>query len=130
MVSSSPVGDFAELSAQLVTELPVRSVAESLTFYRAAGFTLVRATPTFGVLRWGDRYLFLAERADVTVSDNPANIRVIVGDVDARFEQAQAKGWSIRHALADRGYGLRDFTVLDPDGYELRFASVLAAPPN
>ena len=128
MVSSSPVGDFAELSAQLVTELPVRSLAESLSFYRAAGFRLLRATPTFGVLAWGDRLLFLTEREEVRVGDHPANIRLIVGDVDARFAQAQSKGWPIRQPLADRPYGLRDFTVLDPDGYELRFAAVLATP--
>ena len=47
MVSSSPIGAFEELSAQLVTELPVRSLAESISFYRAAGFRLVRATPIF-----------------------------------------------------------------------------------
>jgi hypothetical protein len=27
--------------------------------------------------------------------------------------------------VADRDYGLRDFTVLDPDGFGLRFASRL-----
>ena len=90
MVSSSPVGTFEELTSQLVTELPVRSLAESLSFYRGAGFKLVRATATFGVLSWGDRYLFLTERADVAVGDNPANLRVIVGDVDAHFAEAIA----------------------------------------
>lgn len=124
MVSSSPIGPLDELSSQLVTELPVRSLAESLSFYRAAGFRLARATASFGVLCWGDRYLFLTQRADVVVGTNPANIRVIVGDVDALFAQAQQRGWRIRHPLSDRGYGLRDFTVLDPDGYELRFAAL------
>ena len=125
MVSSSPVGSFDELSAQLVTELPVRSLAESISFYRAAGFKLVRATETFATLCWGDRYLFLTERAGTAVGETAANIRIIVGDVDGLFEQASAKGWRIRYAVADRGYGLRDFTVLDPDGYELRFAAIL-----
>ena len=125
MVSSSSVGTLEELSAQLVTELAVRSLAESLSFYRAAGFRLVRATPTFGVLAWGDRFLFLAERPDIAVGSNPANIRVIVDDVEARFELATARGWRVAYPLADRGYGLRDFTVLDPDGYELRFATVV-----
>jgi len=129
VVSSSPVGSFEELTSQLVTELPVRSLAESLSFYRAAGFRLVRATASFGVLRWDDRYLFLTERADVGVGANPANLRVIVGDVDGLFAQATQRGWRIRHPLGERGYGLRDFTVLDPDGYELRFAA-LADPPG
>lgn len=125
MVSSAPVGDFDELSAQLVAELPVRSLAESISFYRAAGFRLVRATSTFAALCWGDRYLFLTERPTAGVGEAAVNLRVIVGDVDARFEEAKTKGWTIRHPLADRGYGLRDFTVLDPDGYELRFAAIV-----
>ena len=125
MVSSSPIGAFDELSAQLVTELPVRSLAESISFYRAAGFRLVRATPNFAALSWGDRYLFLTERPGAAVGEVAVNLRVIVGDVDALFDQASAKGWTIRHPIADRGYGLRDFTVLDPDGYELRFAAIV-----
>ena len=124
MVSNSPVGSLDELSAQLVTELPVRSLAESLSFYRAAGFKLTRATPTFGVLCWGDRYLFLVERAGAAPGEAPANIRVVVGDVDSLFARAGELGWRIQQPLADRGYGLRDFTVLDPDGYELRFAAL------
>ncbi|WP_293676885.1 VOC family protein [uncultured Phenylobacterium sp.] len=124
MVSNSPIGSADELSAQLVTELPVRSLAESLSFYRAAGFKLARATADFGVICWGERYLLLAERAGVSIGPNPANIRIIVADVDALFARAGELGWRVRHPLADRGYGLRDFTVLDPDGYELRFAAL------
>jgi len=124
VVSNAPVGSLDELSAQLVTELPVRSLAESLSFYRAAGFKLARATATFGVLCWGDRYLFLIERPGAVAGPHPANIRVIVGDVDALFARAGELGWRIQHPLADRGYGLRDFAVLDPDGYELRFAAL------
>jgi catechol 2,3-dioxygenase-like lactoylglutathione lyase family enzyme len=124
VVSNSPVGSADELSAQLVIELPVRSLAESLSFYRAAGFRLARATATFGVLCWGDRYLFVIERPGVAPGPNPANIRVIVADVDALFARAGELGWRVREPLADRGYGLRDFTVLDPDGYELRFAAL------
>lgn len=122
--SNSPVGPADELSAQLVTELPVRSLAESLSFYRTAGFKLARATATFGVLSWGDRYLYLIERAGAAEGPDPASIRVIVADVDAFFARAGQLGWRIRHPLADRGYGLRDFVVLDPDGYELRFAAL------
>ena len=123
MASNSAIGSAEELSAQLVTELPVRSLAESLSFYRAAGFRLSRATASFGVLCWGDRYLFLTERDGVDVGPHPANIRLIVTDIDALFARAGVQGWRVLHPLADRGYGLRDFTVVDPDGYELRFAT-------
>lgn len=126
MVSSAPIGSAQELAAQLVTELPVRSLAESLSFYRGAGFTVERATATFGVLRYGDRYLFLTERAGAAAGDHPPNLRLIVPDLDACLAEAERRGWPVRHPPADRGYGLRDFTVLDPDGYELRFAALLS----
>jgi hypothetical protein len=29
--------------------------------------------------------------------------------------------------VADRSYGLRDFTIADPDGFGVRFASILEA---
>ena len=125
MVTNAPIGSIDELAAQLVTELPVRSLAESLSFYRAAGFKLARATATFGVLCWGDRYLFLVERAGDGAGVSPANIRIIIADVDAQFARAGELGWRVQQPLADRGYGLRDFTVLDPDGYELRFAALV-----
>ena len=98
MVSNSPIGSADELSAELVTELPVRSLAESLSFYRAAGFTLTRATATFGVLCRGDRYLFLTERDRVNVGPHPANIRLIVTDIDAVFARAGELGWRLCRA--------------------------------
>jgi len=119
MVSNAPIGSPRELSAQLVTELPVRSLAESLSFYRAAGFVVERATATFGALRWGDRYLFLTERAEADAGAHAVNVRIVVDDLEARFALARQRGWPVRHAPTDQGYGLRDFTVLDPDGYEL-----------
>jgi hypothetical protein len=32
--------------------------------------------------------------------------------------------------IGDRYYGLRDFTIRDPDGFGVRFASVLQGPPD
>jgi len=120
--STSPVGSNRELNAELVTELAVRDVALSVGFYEKAGFYAERATATFASLRWGDSYLFLAQAASVSPGVPPANIRVIVNDLAPWIERARSEGWRIGSEPADRGYGLRDFTVLDPDGHELRFA--------
>jgi hypothetical protein len=35
----------------------------------------------------------------------------------------QAAGVPVVVPIGDRGYGLRDFTVADPDGFGIRFAS-------
>lgn len=122
--STSPIGSDRELSAELVTELAVRDVARSIGFYEQAGFYVERATATFAALRWGDSYLFLAQTSEISPGSPPANIRVIVSDLAPWIERARAEGWTIVSQPADRGYGLRDFTVLDPDGHELRFAVI------
>ena len=57
----------------------------------------------------------------------PANIRVMVPNVDEYWRLAQDIGARIVEPIADRSYGLRDFIIADPDGFGLRFASVLAA---
>jgi catechol 2,3-dioxygenase-like lactoylglutathione lyase family enzyme len=121
------VGSTSELSAQLVVEILVHDLAPSLAFYEAFGFELERRTETFAVLRWNGSYLFLAEERERPASSSTAlaNVRVIVQDVDAVWELAQVVGARVERALADRAYGLRDFTVLDPDGFGVRFAQVL-----
>jgi catechol 2,3-dioxygenase-like lactoylglutathione lyase family enzyme len=123
MTAGPPVGSASELHAQLVTELSVADLPRSLAFYRAVGFEVERATPSFAVIAWEGRRLFLAQHADVEVGRHPPNLRIMVEDVDAWLTKAQAAGWDVVWPLANRGYGLRDFTVLDPDGYEVRFAT-------
>ena len=49
----------------------------------------------------------------------------MVRDVDKCWKLANEIGASIVIPLADRYYGLRDFTIADPDGFGVRFASAL-----
>ncbi len=121
--SASPVGAWRERHAQLVVELPVSDIEASLRFYEPAGFTVERATATFAALRWGETYLFLTVREGLVLGRHPPNIRVVVDDLDLRFAAARDRGCVVRYEPMDRPYGLRDFTILDPDGYELRFAT-------
>ena len=46
---------------------------------------------------------------------------VMVRDVNAAWERAQAMGVPVAQPIGDRSYGLRDFTVIDPDGFGVRF---------
>lgn len=116
------MGAIRERSAELVVELPVSDLAMSVAFYAQAGFQVERQAETFAALRWGETYLFLTVRPDVSVGVHPVNIRVVVDDLDDRYAVARRAGLAIRYEPMDRPYGLRDFTVVDPDGYELRFA--------
>jgi len=123
---------------QLVTEIVVRDIKASTEFYRRLGFELLRDDGDFVELTWEDHRLFLAEFSafpkigDVEFPPLPAppkfpfaNIRVMVPDVDDRWRVANEIGAQIIVPVGDRYYGLRDFTLADPDGFGVRFASVL-----
>lgn len=115
------------LGDQLVVEVAVRDLERSLALYTALGFSLERRDGHFAVLRYGTAQLFLDQRAGLSAPDGPsrANVRILVPDVDRLWAVAHNLGLPIEQAIGDRYYGLRDFTVLDPDGFGLRFASWL-----
>ena len=120
---------------QLVTEIVVRDIKRSTDFYCRFGFELLRDGGDFVELTWEDHRLFLAELSafheikEVVLPAPPrcplANIRVMVPNVDDRWRVANEIGARIIVPVADRYYGLRDFIIADPDGFGVRFASVL-----
>lgn len=116
-----------EVGEQLVAELFVRDVAASAAFYRNLGFMEARRTPTFAVMRFEESLLFLAKRDGLGgVPAKPSmSVRVVVADVDEGWAKAQAAGLIVFEPIADREYGLRDFTLIDPDGFGVRVGSFL-----
>lgn len=105
----------------------VRDLRRSLELYTTLGFVLERRDGSFAVLRWADRRLFLDERPDLPPHEGPShmNIRITVPDVDAVWARVKTIGLRVERPIGDRSYGLRDFTIVDPDGFGLRFASTL-----
>src|SRR4029077_14708579 len=92
---------YAPPTEQLVTEIVVRDIRRSTEFYRRLGFELLRDGGDFVELTWEDHRLFLAERSafpDVSAMAAPppefppANVRVMVADVDAHWAKANAVG--------------------------------------
>lgn len=119
---------------QLVTEIVVKDIKRSIDFYQRLGFHLLRDGGDFVELTWEDHRLFLAELsafrdahdAALTTPAFPvANVRVMVRNVDEYWKLVNEIGAQIIIPLADRYYGLRDFTIADPDGFGVRFASLL-----
>jgi uncharacterized glyoxalase superfamily protein PhnB len=47
----------------------------------------------------------------------------MVADVDAWWRRAVGMGARVLAPIADRDYGLRDFTIADPDGFGVRFGT-------
>ncbi len=128
---------YVDPTEQLVTEIMVSDIKRSTAFYRRLGFALLRDGGSFVELTWEEHQLFLDERPDSHEGDQatlstplqfpPANIRVMVPNVDEYWRLAQDLGARIVAPIADRSYGLRDFTIADPDGFGVRFASILKA---
>lgn len=116
----------ADPTDQLVVEVFVRHIGRSTAFYRSLGFELLRDDGPFVELTWETSRLFLEERPELAAFERPqANVRIMVADVDGWWERARRMNARVFRTIADRPYGLRDFTILDPDGFGLRFASRL-----
>lgn len=119
-------GSLAERSAQGVIELSVTELEPSLAFYARLGFSLERRHGGFASLTGHGCRLFLSEDAHAAALPlRQCNLRIIVDDVQAVREMAEKAGAPVSLELADRGYGMRDFSVLDPTGFGLRFAQPL-----
>ncbi len=114
---------------QLVVEVYARDLPRSLEFYRTLGVEVLAIEPDFAVLTWEDHQFFLEARSDLPapIGLPQANVRIMVADVDRNWMLAQQLGAAVIKPIADRDYGLRDFTIADPDGFGLRFGTRLAA---
>lgn len=119
------IGPREELTAQGVLEVVIPDLRAALGFYRVLGFTVERETATFVTLRWDSALLFVAENVDATSAHRWASLRLVVADVDAMWARVTQLRLPIGTPIADRAYGLRDFTVKDPAGFEIRFAQVI-----
>jgi uncharacterized glyoxalase superfamily protein PhnB len=130
--------------AAVAPELFVPDVTESVRFYtEQLGFRLLRADPPvghgrtpFAIVVRGEAMIMLADEGMLRGRGEPVgaprgrgiDIRIMAADVDALYAALQASGADIVAPLRDRGYGLRDFVVRDPDGFGLRFAWPTAKP--
>lgn len=118
---------YVTANEQLVVEIYVRDLKLSLAFYQKLGFKLLRQEPAFAELAWEDSRLMLEEFKQMP-SPPPfplSNIRVMVPNVDEYRSLAKNIGARIFREIGDRYYGLRDFTLVGPDGIGIRFATEL-----
>ena len=115
-----------ENEAQGVVEIVGPDLDALLGFYLAIGFELERRTGDFAVVHWQGTRLFLAGNPDAPVSECWRSLRIMVADVDAMWHKANRLQLRIGTMIDDRPYGLRDFVIVDPAGFGLRFAQVLS----
>ena len=133
MTTASAVNFISATPNLLVTD-----VSASLAFYQdVLGFELVRSVPdeapfVFVWLKRGGVELFLNDVK--TASDSikldlraggTSTLYVDVSDVKALLDQLTGRA-KVVMPLTDQFYGMREFAILDPDGYLVTFAERLA----
>ena len=124
-INTADVGTVSERSAQGVVEVVVPDLVKSIHFYEMLGFVQERHAKGFVSLRRGDVRLFLAESPEAPTTERWVNLRIIVENVDELWALAQRARLQVDVPLGDRPFGLRDFTLLDPAGFQVRFAQVI-----
>lgn len=110
----------------LFLELTASDFAGNIAFFQdVAGFKLVRKEENFAILQTEHGELLL--NGSNRVREKPANriagleIGLVVADLDLTHAAAVKFGWRITSGIAKQPWGVRDFRVLSPDGYYLRF---------
>jgi catechol 2,3-dioxygenase-like lactoylglutathione lyase family enzyme len=132
---------------RLVPELYCADIGRSLRFYtEVAGFTVRYQRPEnrFAYLERDGAQLMIEQPTDRTWLAAPLeypfgrgiNLQIRVDDVDALHDAVVASGARILVPMEEKWYrrddrqlGNRQFVVLDPDGYLLRFFSDLGSRP-
>ena len=114
-----------ENQSQGILEIVGPDLDALLDFYLSIGFVLERRTGDFAVVHWHGQRLFLAGNPDAPVRDCWSNLRIMVADVDALWREADRLQLKVGAPIGDRYFGLRDFVLVDPAGFGLRFAQVL-----
>jgi uncharacterized glyoxalase superfamily protein PhnB len=110
----SPIG-------QPVPELPVVDVERAQQHYREAlGFEIGWLHPgkEIGAVSRGNAAIFFRKR---TPPFEPAVHWVFAEDIDASYRELRASGANIVDPLETKPWGLRQFTVEDPDGNRFYF---------
>jgi len=104
----------------------VSDVRETVRFYREKlGFEsewFWEDPPTFGGVRWGHISIMFCLQPKMKGKTEGLMHMFRVEDVRTLYEQHKTAGAPIFSELANKPWGLAEYSVVDPNGYHLRFA--------
>ena len=100
----------------------VKDVEASLSFYTdVLGFVQSFRYGTYAGLKIGECEIHICPPDDDGSSTGGGEAYIICDEVDDYFARIVSAGAKPKSEPADRMYGMRDFSVVDPDGNELSF---------
>lgn len=129
--------------SKLIPEMTVSNLEESLKFYKTAGFKVEYERPEnkFSFISFGEIQFMLQEDSGSDKWDvaplvhpygNGINFQLEVDDVDSVYNCLKGNGYKIAFEMEENWYrqgdrllGNKEFLVMDPDGYLLRFSEDL-----
>lgn len=129
--------------SKLIPEMTVSNLEESLKFYKTAGFKVEYERPEnkFSFISLGEIQFMLQEDSGsdkwevaplVHPYGNGINFQLEVDDVDSVYNCLKENGYKIAFEMEENWYrqgdkllGNKEFLVMDPDGYLLRFSEDL-----
>jgi uncharacterized glyoxalase superfamily protein PhnB len=102
--------------------LPVTEMDASVAFYVTAGFDVRQYDGGYAFVSIDDQSVFDLDRVDkaVTPATNGAGCYLIVEDVDGWHQRLSDLKMAVT-PLEDRPWGMREFSLTDPNGNNLRF---------
>lgn len=143
----APVMNTAELFPPLTPELYVRSIKNSLDFYtKLLGFSIIFERPEdgFATIKLDGAVIMLDQIEEPAANDDPwvtarleyplgrgVNFQITVTDLDGIYSDLIKRRYPIQLPLEQKSYRVgdefltvRQFMILDPDGYLLRLNSL------
>ena len=93
------------------------------------GFDRDFTAPGWEFLSFGDFKVMLGECADEMTAEATGNhswfAHALVENVDEVYQEFISRGAKILSPIADKPWGIRDFTVVTPDGHRIVFGGLI-----
>jgi catechol 2,3-dioxygenase-like lactoylglutathione lyase family enzyme len=107
----------------ITPQLPVTDIPATQAWYRdVRGFAVAGANDDFGAVS-ADRVEIFFRRVDTPGPSVTCCVRV--EDADALCEAYRERGAKIVEEISDRPWGMREFTVEDPNGHLFRIGHAI-----
>lgn len=110
--------------------LAVRDLAVAADYFKSKlGFDLDFTSPGWEFLSFGDFKVMLGECSDEMTAEATGNhswfAHCLVENVDEVYAEFNERGAAILSRIANKPWGIRDFTVVTPDGHRIVFGQVI-----